>query len=109
MRTGRSFGPAVQLGWHPGANASHAGTGELAEPGPLACASQGDEVRSFPERTCSSGLSPPAEVRKVGLVDLAFAGTSLMTVGHGRIIAGQRHKEPPRGTPQITACAINLG
>jgi hypothetical protein len=32
----------------PGANASHAGTGEVvAQPGPLACARRGDEVQGF--------------------------------------------------------------
>ena len=42
-------------------------------------------------------------------MDWAFVGTSLMTVGHLRIMAAQRYKMPPNGTSQFTRCAINLG
>jgi hypothetical protein len=86
---------------HLEAHASHPATGEVAQPGRLACPSKGDEVPGFPERTWSADLSAPAEVRKVCLVDLVFAGTALMTVGHRRIMAGQRQKSPGGGTSQI--------
>jgi hypothetical protein len=85
---GRFFGPGPYAAWHLEAHASHARAGEVAQPGPLACASQGDEVHGFPERTWSADLSPSAEVREVCLVDLAIAAE------HPRQRATQEHRWP---------------
>ena len=87
--------------WHLKANASHAGAGDVTQQ------SQGDDVHGFPERTWSAGISPVAGVRTVCLVDLAFAVTALMTAGRRRVIAGQRHKTPPRARSPSARCAIN--
>jgi hypothetical protein len=80
------------------AHASHAGSGEVAQSEPPACPSQGDEVHGFPERTWSAGVSPPAEVRKVCLVDLAIAGRHphQRTVERSWLVKGIKCPRPAR-------------
>jgi hypothetical protein len=77
----------------------------VAHSGSLARPSYGGEVPPWPQKAWSAEVSRPAKVRKVGLVDLAFAGTALMTLGYRKIMAGQAHKMPPGPARR----SINLG
>jgi hypothetical protein len=56
---GRFFGRGSIRCVASGVHASHAGAGEVAQPGPLACASQGNEVHGFLETTWSADVSRP--------------------------------------------------
>lgn len=82
---------AVRGTWR--ASASHARAAEVAaQPLPMARPSQGDDVHGFPYNDLASGGKPARGVVRVCWVHVAFAGTTLMTASHRRVIAGQRHK-----------------